>query len=59
LNDFILLGVEESHIEQVAQLEYHHRDPFDRLLIATAMAEDMTFISADENVHKYEVKQLW
>ena len=59
LNEFELLGVEESHIELVEGLEYHHRDPFDRLLIASAIAEDMTFISADENVPKYAVKWLW
>ena len=59
LNEFKMLGVEESHIELVEELEYHHRDPFDRLLIATAIAEDMTFLSADENVPKYDVKYLW
>ncbi|MDR0380840.1 MAG: type II toxin-antitoxin system VapC family toxin [Oscillospiraceae bacterium] len=59
LNDFQLLGVEESHIEQIEALPYHHRDPFDRLLIATAIAEDMTFLSADENVPMYDVKWLW
>ena len=59
LNEFGLLGVKESHIKLVEELEYHHRDPFDRLLIATAIAEDMTFLSADENVPKYDVKWLW
>jgi PIN domain nuclease of toxin-antitoxin system len=54
-----LLGVEDKHVEQVESLEYHHRDPFDRLMIASAIAEDMTFISADENVPKYDVKSLW
>ena len=59
LNEFELFGVEESHIKLLEELEYHHRDPFDRLLIAAAIAEDMTFISADENVPKYDVKWLW
>jgi len=59
MNEFRLLDVEESHIELVEKLEYHHRDPFDRLLIASAAIEDMTFISADENVPKYNVKWLW
>jgi len=59
LNEFKLLGVEESHIEQLEALEYHHRDPFDRLLIASAIAEAMTFISADENVLKYNINCLW
>lgn len=59
LNEFKILGIEESHIERAAALEFHHRDPFDRLLIATAIAENMTFLSADENVPKYDVKWLW
>ncbi|MDR0446233.1 MAG: type II toxin-antitoxin system VapC family toxin [Oscillospiraceae bacterium] len=59
LNDFRMLGVEETYIEQLERLEYHHRDPFDRLLVATAVAEGMTFISADENIPKYNVAHLW
>ncbi|MDR1536963.1 MAG: hypothetical protein LBU32_03020 [Clostridiales bacterium] len=43
----------------VETLPYHHRDPFDRLLISTAIAENMTFLSADENVPKYAVSWLW
>jgi PIN domain nuclease of toxin-antitoxin system len=59
LNDFQLLGVKESHIEQVENLRYHHRDPFDRLLIAAAIVEDMTFLSTNENVASCDVKWLW
>ena len=58
-NDFIILGVDEAHVEMVEELEYHHRDPFDRLLIASAITENMTFISADENIRKYDVSWLW
>ena len=56
---FELLTLKPDHVRPVETLPYHHRDPFDRLLICTAMAEDMTFLSADENVPKYEVKWLW
>ena len=56
---FELLSLEPNHVRPVETLPYHHRDPFDRLLIATAIAEDMTFLSADENVVKYNVKWLW
>ena len=56
---FELLTLEPRYIRPVETLPYHHRDPFDRLLICTAVAEDMTFISADENVPKYNVKCLW
>ena len=56
---FELLTLEPYHVRTVEPLPYHHRDPFDRLLIATAIAEDMTFLSTDENVPKYAVKWLW
>ena len=56
---FELLTLEPRHIRLVEALPYHHRDPFDRLIIATVIAEDMTFLSADENVSKYNVKWLW
>jgi PIN domain nuclease of toxin-antitoxin system len=56
---FELLAIEPRHVRPVETLPYHHRDPFDRLLISTAIAEDMTFLSADENVPKYSVSWLW
>jgi PIN domain nuclease of toxin-antitoxin system len=56
---FELLALEPHHVRPVETLPYHHRDPFDRLLITTAMSEGMTFLSADENVSKYEVNWLW
>jgi len=59
LSGFELLTLEPHHIGSVETLPNHHRDPFDRLLIASAIAEDMTFVSADENVPKYDVKWLW
>ena len=40
-------------------LPFIHRDPFDRLLIATAFAEDMTLITADSNIARYNVPQVW
>jgi len=59
LNEFILLGITESHVELVEELEYHHRDPFDRLLIASAIAEGMVILTADENIYKYDVPAAW
>ena len=37
----------------------HHGDPFDRLIISAAIAEDMTLITIDENIYKYDVNCLW
>jgi PIN domain nuclease of toxin-antitoxin system len=58
-NGFTILPIAKSHLEGTIQLPFHHRDPFDRLLIATAIAEDMTIITADENIRKYGVPWLW
>jgi len=56
---FELLAFEPRHVRLVETLPYHHRDPFDRLLICTAISEKMIFLSADENASKYDVKRLW
>jgi PIN domain nuclease of toxin-antitoxin system len=56
---FILLAIKPSHVRLIEALPFIHRDPFDRILIASAMADDMTILTADENIHKYDVKWLW
>lgn len=43
----------------VAELEYIHRDPFDRILVAQSINDNLTLITADENIRKYKVKTLW
>jgi len=57
--DFIILNITQSHLNYVAELPFIHRDPFDRLLIAVAKAEGMTILTADENIHKYDVPSVW
>jgi PIN domain nuclease of toxin-antitoxin system len=54
-----MLHIEGAHIEGVEKLPLLHRDPFDRILIATAIAEGMTIITADENIQKYNVPWIW
>jgi PIN domain nuclease of toxin-antitoxin system len=54
-----LLQITPRHIEIVEILPFIHRDPFDRMLISTAKAEEMTIITADENIHKYDVPAIW
>ena len=43
----------------VETLPFIHRDPFDRLLIAAAKVDGMTILTADENIHKYDVSSVW
>ena len=50
-----VLPVLPAHIPELLALPMHHRDPFDRLLIAQARAEGMALATADENMRKYRV----
>ena len=58
-NDITIMPIETAHLTALNKLPFIHRDPFDRLLIATAIAEEMTLITVDENIMKYEVSQIW
>jgi PIN domain nuclease of toxin-antitoxin system len=53
------LGLQLTHVSQVATLPFHHRDPFDRLLAAQALVEDLTIVSADPVFKKYGVSRVW
>lgn len=53
------LPVSHQHALAVFGLPEHHRDPFDRLLIAQANLEDMILITADRMVANYPVQTLW
>ena len=54
----IALPVEHAHTLAVAELPLHHDDPFDRLLVAQAQLEQMTLVSADAVMARYEVDLL-
>jgi len=54
-----LLPVIQQHLEIVEALPFIHRDPFDRLLVAAVKAGGMTILTADGNIHKYDVPTLW
>ncbi|MCL2087988.1 MAG: type II toxin-antitoxin system VapC family toxin [Oscillospiraceae bacterium] len=58
-NGFKLLPIKDEYMEQLFRLPLIHRDPFDRLIIATAIDEKLTLITADENIQKYDVKWEW
>ena len=54
-----LLPIGQHHIELLETLPFIHRDPFDRLLIAAAKADGMAIITADTNIHQYDVLTEW
>ncbi len=59
LNKFNLLNIKLDHIAQVATLPLHRRDPFDRLLIAQAMVEQIPVLSADSAFNAYTIGRIW
>jgi len=48
-----------SHAERAAALPPHHKDPFDRMLVAQAQAEGLTLVTHDRLLEQYEVEILW
>ena len=53
------LAVSHAHALEVASLEPHHRDPFDRLLIAQARVDDLKLVTADRAFEPYDVPLVW
>ena len=52
------LPITIEHATAAGQLPLHHKDPFDRMLIAQAMLEDLTLITRDRNIARYAVQVL-
>jgi PIN domain nuclease of toxin-antitoxin system len=59
VNDVQILPVELSHVLSLGALPPHHRDPFDRLLIAQALDEGLFVVSADSAFASYPIQVLW
>lgn len=58
-NGFDLLGIEPEHTLKIEVLPFLHRDPFDRMLVAQAIVNDLTLISNEAVFDKYGAKRLW
>jgi PIN domain nuclease of toxin-antitoxin system len=58
-NGFGYLHIEPKHTAALTTLPFHHKDPFDRLLIAQAIIEGIPIISGDTVLDSYPVKRLW
>ena len=59
VNSVSWLDIKKAHCQGLLHLPQHHGDPFDRLLISQAVAENMVLLSADANIGKYSVKTVW
>lgn len=58
-NALTQLPVTLAHTYRVAHLPFHHRDPFDRLLVAQALEEDVALLSADQILSQYGIRRIW
>ena len=57
--DFTLLEISPKHVRAVAGLPFIHRDPFDRMLIAQAMEENIPIMTTDSEILKYDISPIW
>jgi len=58
-NGFDILPIDPRHTGRVAALPFHHKDPFDRLLIAQALTEGIAIVGADALFDRYGVTRFW
>lgn len=58
-NGFGVLEVRRQHAAGVLGLPFHHRDPFDRLLVAQAICEGLVLLSGDEVLDRYSIERVW
>ena len=57
-NHFTPLSIEVEHAVDAAELPFHHRDPFDRILVAQARRIGLTLVTSDEQISAYDVALL-
>jgi len=58
-NGFQLLNITTRHLLELERLPLHHRDPFDRILVAAAISEEMKFVTADKDMLPYSLQCVW
>lgn len=58
-NDFRILHIEPRHTSVLTTLPHHHKDPFDRLLVAQAISENIPIVSVDQALTPYGVDRIW
>ena len=57
--DFRMIGIELEDIDHLSKLPPHHRDPFDRMLVAQAIRGDFTLVTKDRVIGSYDTPTLW
>lgn len=59
LNDIEILQISLDDLGVVAELPFHHRDPFDRLIVSQAMTRSIPLLSSDATLDQYPIQRLW
>ncbi|MCL2223944.1 MAG: type II toxin-antitoxin system VapC family toxin [Defluviitaleaceae bacterium] len=58
-SELSVIPIENTYLKGLSKLPIIHKDPFDRLIISTALVESLTIITVDENIQKYDVSCIW
>ncbi len=59
-NEIEILNINFNHYQNLINLEFIHKDPFDRIIIAQTKSEELILITKDENIHLYkDINTLW
>jgi len=58
-NNILILDVQSNHVMPLERLPFHHKDPFDRLLVSQCIQEKMNILSRDKIFDKYGIKRIW
>ena len=58
-SDLNILQVENEYLKKLSEMPFFHTDPFDRLIMATSLVENMTIITIDKDIQKYDVPWIW
>lgn len=58
-NGFELLPITFEHALELSTLEFIHRDPFDRLLIAQCISDKLFIVTKDDNIKQYKIQTIW
>jgi PIN domain nuclease of toxin-antitoxin system len=58
-NSISLLGIRLAHLSEISRMPFHHRDPFDRLLVAQSLSEEIPLLSNDDTLDSYGLERIW
>ena len=58
-SELSIIPIKNGYLKGLSRLPFIHKDPFDRIIIATALMEKLTIMTIDENIQKYDVPWIW